>query len=103
MLHAPSPTRALANQVNKRLRRADHYVFLGCGAVHMDRSPYAIEKMANGSFVVMKVLTRTPQSLAGRDVKLNAFRGSFATREEAEREVDRLVAVRQLTQVDRVA
>lgn len=51
----------------------------------------------------MKVLTRTPQSLAGRDVKLNAFRGSFATREEAEREVDRLVAVRQLTQVDRVA
>lgn len=69
----------------------------------MDRAPYAIEKMANGSFVVMKILTRTPQSLAGRDVKLNAFRGSFATREEAEREIERLISVRQLAAVHRVA
>lgn len=69
----------------------------------MDMSPYAIEQVANGSFVVMKVLSRTPQSLAGRDVKLNAFRGAFATREEAEREVERLMAVRQRAKVDRVA
>jgi len=69
----------------------------------MDRSPYAIEQVANGSFVVMKIMTRTQQALAGRDVKLNAFRGSFATREEAEREVERLIAVRQLAQVHRVA
>lgn len=42
-------------------------------------SPYAIEQMANGSFVVMKIVTRTQAALPGRDVKLNAFRGSFAT------------------------
>ena len=69
----------------------------------MEMSPYAIEQVANGSFVVMKILSRTPQSLAGRDVKLNSFRGSFATREEAEREVERLIAVRQLADVHRVA
>jgi hypothetical protein len=69
----------------------------------MDRSPYAIEQVANGSFVVMKIMTRTQQALAGRDVKFNAFRGSFATREEAEREVERLIVVRQLAQIHRVA
>lgn len=74
-----------------------------CGAVAMDMSPYAIEQMANGSFVVTKVMTRIQQALPGRDVKLNAFRGSFATREEAEREVQRLIAIRQLTAVHRVA
>jgi hypothetical protein len=63
----------------------------------MDRSPYAIEQMANGSFVVMKVLSRSMAALPGRDVKLNAYRGSFATREEAEREVARLIAARQTT------
>jgi hypothetical protein len=63
----------------------------------MDQSPYAIEQMANGSFVVMKVLSRSMAALPGRDVKLNAYRGSFATREEAEREVARLIAVRQTT------
>jgi hypothetical protein len=78
-------------------------MFGDCGAVHMDRSPYAIEQVANGSFVIMKVLSRTPQSLAGRNVKLNAFRGAFATLEEAEREIERLNAVRQLATVDRVA
>jgi hypothetical protein len=63
----------------------------------MDQSPYAIEQMANGSFVVMKVLSRSMAALPGRDVKLNAYRGSFATREEAEREVARLIAARQTT------
>lgn len=73
------------------------------GLVKMDRSPYAIVQVANGSFVVMKVMARSQPTLGGRDVKLNAFRGSFATREEAEREVERLIAVRQGTEVHRVA
>jgi len=63
----------------------------------MDMSPYAIQRMANGSFVVMKILARTPSALAGHVVKLNSFRGAYATREEAEREVERLVASRRLT------
>jgi hypothetical protein len=61
----------------------------------MDMSPYAIEKMANGSFAVVKVVSKSMAAMPGRDVKLNAFRGSFATREEAEREVERLIAVRR--------
>lgn len=59
--------------------------------------------MANGSFVVMKVVATSQASLPGRDVKLNSFRGSFATRDEAEREVARLMASRQLSQAQRVA
>lgn len=69
----------------------------------MDMFPYAIEQMANGSFVVMKIVTRTQAALLGRDVKLNAFRGSFATRAEAEREVERLVGARRLAAAERVA
>jgi hypothetical protein len=61
----------------------------------MDTSPYAIEQMANGSFVVMKIVQRTQAALPGRNVTLNAYRGSFATREEAEREIRRLVGARQ--------
>jgi hypothetical protein len=62
----------------------------------MDTFPYAIEQVANGSFVVMKIVTRARAALPGRDVKLNAFRASFATRAEAEREVERLVGVRRM-------
>ncbi len=69
----------------------------------MDMSPYAIEQMANGSFVVMKVMTRTQTARAGQDVTLNAFRGSFATRAEAEREVARLVSVRRLAAAERTS
>lgn len=69
----------------------------------MNSSPYAIQPMANGSFVVMKVVATSQASLPGRDVKLNSFRGSFATRDEAEREVARLMASRQLSQAQRVA
>jgi hypothetical protein len=68
----------------------------------MDTSPYAIERMANGSFVVMKVVDRSPTALAGRDAKFNAFRGAFATREEAEREVARLVTTRRIARAQQV-
>ena len=69
----------------------------------MESCPYAIQPMANGSFVVVKVVATSQASLPGRDVKLNSFRGSFATRDEAEREVERLMASRRLTEAQRVA
>jgi hypothetical protein len=69
----------------------------------MESHPYAIQPMANGSFVVMKVVATSQASLPGRDVKLNSFRGSFATRDEAEREVERLMASRRLSEAQRVA
>ena len=89
------------NQINEWLQRA--IVHWLRGQLRMESCPYAIQPMANGSFVVVKVLATSQASLPGRDVKLNSFRGSFATRDEAEREIERLMASRRLTETQRVA